>query len=1166
MKKLLLLSSCLLFSAATLFSQDTWTPSELSGFGNSYNENINAMHVFNGQLYVGNGNNDGRLYRSATGNLGSFSEVFAPAYMGEIDAVNSTTEGGGVIYASTYTYGMDPPTVYSSTDGTTWNPYYYGGNYNINQIIPFKGLGTVDDIYLVEQGSMGSVIQHSTYNSNDPSNASSSWNTVFDLGVVNTYTYINSSAVFNGKLYVGTDNGGYLYYSADGTSWTQNTAAGVGIGNPNTNSITALASFSGALYAGTYNYYDGAQLWKTTDETTWTLVNTYPNYDEITNLNVGAGELWVCLRNMDNTTGRGEVLRSGDGITFNASDSTGFNQYGNYGDATSTVEFNNFIYCGTHNWQSGGGGLGMAGLGGHTPETKENTRGGGYSSGGQIWRFCLGGAPPTVNLGPDALVCGETPVTFDAGAGATDYLWSDGSTSQTITTTNAGTYYVLYTGTNGCINSDTVELVHKPTPSVSFYNPESFPVNLCKGDTLDLQANAYTNVRIPFAPVSRTINDSIFDYATIRDTVTISGVNDLASATLLSVTIDSLYHTYDGDLSIGLYAPDGSGGPGSLSQYNGGGTANYVGTVFRDDASNYIYDYMNTGPYTGTFAPQQPFYSYSGPADGDWVLEIYDQAGGDIGVIKGWTIQFAKDDSILTFSWTPSTGLSSTTILNPLATPTVTTTYTLVTTNSSGCTTTQTAEIDVPALNVSALNDSLCYGTATTINVTGGTAYHWTADPTLSDTTGSGLTANPLTTTTYYVMDTTLSGCVVHDSIQIHVDVPFSGTTSNDTSVCFADTVHFTVTPSGGTAPYSYYWNDGTNSYYTSTIDVSPSTSTTYTVNMTDAYSCFYGYSANVAINPSTDIYGTVTYSGGPVTHGTAVAYKYHSYYLGFDTVQVVPLDAVTGQYHFTALNHADYIVKIFADTTDFPSLIPTYYGNEFLWDSATVFTHDCVMNDTLDVTMSEDQAMTGTGFLRGRIVEGPGYGRAEGDPIPGIDVKLGKNPGGALIISTESDSDGYYYFTGVPNNATGETYSVFVDIPGLGRISYYTFTVDATNNAYYYLNYIVDSVSVYIDPNAGAGVNETTAPSGNSSFSIYPNPTNNSSDIVYELKSEADVVVTVYNVLGIKVADVLSEHKASGLYKTSVNSKAFDLQPGVYFVSMVIDGKSQLHRWVVTK
>ncbi|WP_217427674.1 hypothetical protein, partial [Flavobacterium collinsii] len=50
----------------------------------------------------------------------------------------------------------------------------------------------------------------------------------------------------------------------------------------------------------------------------------------------------------------------------------------------------------------------------------------------------------------------------------------------------------------------------------------------------------------------------------------------------------------------------------------------------------------------------------------------------------------------VTYSWSPSTGLSSATVSNPTANPTVTTTYTVTATNTaSGCTATDAVTVTV---------------------------------------------------------------------------------------------------------------------------------------------------------------------------------------------------------------------------------------------------------------------------------------------------------------------------------------------------------------------------------------------------------------------------------------------------------------------------------------
>ena len=60
---------------------------------------------------------------------------------------------------------------------------------------------------------------------------------------------------------------------------------------------------------------------------------------------------------------------------------------------------------------------------------------------------------PAVNLGPDVTINAGETLTLDAGPSLAGYLWSDGSTSETLEATAAGTYGVTVTDYNGCMNS-----------------------------------------------------------------------------------------------------------------------------------------------------------------------------------------------------------------------------------------------------------------------------------------------------------------------------------------------------------------------------------------------------------------------------------------------------------------------------------------------------------------------------------------------------------------------------------------------------------------------------------------------------------------------------------------------------------------------------------------
>lgn len=70
-----------------------------------------------------------------------------------------------------------------------------------------------------------------------------------------------------------------------------------------------------------------------------------------------------------------------------------------------------------------------------------------------------------------------------------------------------------------------------------------------------------------------------------------------------------------------------------------------------------------------------------------------DDEAGLSGTLKDWSISFLCTNSIDSYSWSPATGLSSTTDSIVTASPTSTTTYSVTVTETAGCSTTETATV-----------------------------------------------------------------------------------------------------------------------------------------------------------------------------------------------------------------------------------------------------------------------------------------------------------------------------------------------------------------------------------------------------------------------------------------------------------------------------------------
>lgn len=1143
MKKIILSIALFVFALSAIFAQDSWVRVVSEGINSFGNRNFNSFELFNGQLYVASGSTSGHVYRTSTGNPNDWQEVFYRDSITSVNALATTAAGGGKIFAVTKGWSA-APAVYQSTDGVNWTTFYRNPSYNdVVHIFPFKGTGVEDSIYVVLDVWPSNVIMRAAYNTTDSTGYFGGWDTVLDFNVVASGTRITDIQEHNGKIFLAT-NLSTIWSSADGFNWSQNAAVGNGFGNPNTYSIRSLQSFGGFLYAGTENGTDGAQLYRTNDEVNWPMIYQFSDtLNTISGLFNEDGKLWAALKPDDFNYGV-SIYKSVDGTAFSLSATNGFGDYENNGNDSYMKTFGNNIYW-TGEYYFGG----RAGA-------KVNR--GGPMGGSEIYRLCTT-TSPVLSLGPDQTVCQNVQVVLDAGV-ASNYAWSTGDTTQTVTIYTPGSYTASIVGVNGCSAIDTVVINHITAPSAYISSPYG-SATICKDSSINISASANSNLFIPFAPIHKPTNNLITDYFYSYDTIPVSGIVDSAGTALYSVTIDSLEHTFVGDVELRLYAPNGS--VVVLSYGHGGGTQNMVGAEFNMMSGSPVSS--GAGPFTGTWLPDEPFNWLYGNANGNWRLEMYDHAGGDTGILKGWSIRFAAADTVMTYSWTPATGLSSTNTLNTVATPMQTTTYTISVTNTIGCTSTQSVIIDIPSIDIYVADDSICYGASTSLNVIGQNTL-WFPYSTLSDSVGSFVTATPTATTTYFAYDT-ISGCAVSDSATVYYSPQLTASVNADQTICYTGSATLASTVVGGVAPYQYLWSDGGPfSGYNATETVSPLSDTDYMLYVFDAFYCLANIdTTSVFVTPSTDIIGNVTYSGGALSNGgTAVLYKYYPFFISFDTVQTASIDAA-GNYLFTAAPYGDYIVKIFPNTT-YPTTIPTYYSNTYLWDAATQIVHGCSQTDTANIVMVEQiPPVTGPGMLGGRIVEGDGFSRLEGDPIPGIDVKLGRNPGGALVTNTTTDVNGEYSFANLPLNdggANGVSYTVYVDIPGLGRDSSYTVSIDATTPVLDSLNYLVDSTTVYIVPTSSTGISNPEIAKENK-FSVYPNPFNGSATIAYTLLTDSEVRLEIYNVLGVKVATIANTAQQAGDFKYSLDE---GMSSGVYFVSLTINNKTTTQRIVKIK
>ena len=182
-------------------------------------------------------------------------------------------------------------------------------------------------------------------------------------------------------------------------------------------------------------------------------------------------------------------------------------------------------------------------------------------------------------------------------------------------------------------------------------------------------------------------------------------------------------------------------------------------------------------------------------------------------------------------SYVWNTGATTSTVS---VSPASTTNYT-VTGTTSGCNNSKVVTVNVNVTpTVAANNATVCSGTSANLTASGATSYVWNTGATTST-----ISVSPTSTTNYTVSGTS-NGCTGTKVVSVIVNA-LPNVAVSSTTICAGSTG--TLSASGAS---TYTWNTGAT---TSTISVSPTSNTNYTVVGTTA-GCVNSKVVSVTVNP----------------------------------------------------------------------------------------------------------------------------------------------------------------------------------------------------------------------------------------------------------------------------------------------------------------------------
>ena len=401
---------------------------------------------------------------------------------------------------------------------------------------------------------------------------------------------------------------------------------------------------------------------------------------------------------------------------------------------------------------------------------------------------------PNVTATGTATICAGSQTQLNAN-GATSYSWTPAGSlnnpniANPIASPTSTTTYTVTGTANSCSNTATVTVTTVPGPTIT----ASANTAICAGASTVISATQSGGTGYSWSPATGLSATNIANPTaspTSTTTYTVSTSNGTCTATAtVTVTVNPIP-------TVTVNAPTSCSGATvnvSATVNPSGGT--YLWSNGATTSSINVAPASNTN-YSVTYTANGCSASGSGTVTVNSAPTA--NATGATSICQGASANLNATGGT-SYSWSPTTGLSSSTIANPVATPSTTTTYVVTVTNAAGCTDTASATVVVTpiAANVSASTTSLTCGASTNLTASGGGTYDWSPSTGLSATNVANPVATPNSTTTYTVLVTN-GACTASNSITINVST-VNVSAGSDVTICNGASTQLNASPSGST-------------------------------------------------------------------------------------------------------------------------------------------------------------------------------------------------------------------------------------------------------------------------------------------------------------------------------------------------------------------------------
>ncbi len=487
----------------------------------------------------------------------------------------------------------------------------------------------------------------------------------------------------------------------------------------------------------------------------------------------------------------------------------------------------------------------------------------------------------TVNVACARNASGFAKVNHTGGTAPLTYTWSPNvSTTDSASGLAAGTYTVTVSDPNGCSGTASFTITG-PTTNVTSSVLTNVPAG-CTTNTGKIVLSTtggtpgYTYVWSP----NVSTRDSATNLAAGSYSVTVTDANGcstvvaatVASASAITVSAGPQTNVSCNGGNNGVAHVNVSGATAPLT-YTWSPNVSTADSARNLSAGTYTVTVRDANGCTGSAS-----FTITQPATALALTNTPTQptCGGNNGKV---VVRATGGTPAYSYTWSPNVSSIDSAVNLPAGS------YNITVTDSRGCTATTSATLS-PSTQVTATagtqTNVSCYGGSNGVahvSVSGGATpltYTWSAGGSTADS-ATGLTAG-----TYTVTVRDAGGCSASASITITQPASaLSATAATTATSCGGSTGQVTITPTGGTAGYSYTWSPNVSSTATaSNLGVG-----TYNVTVTDAHNCTFALSAAIASTSGFSVaqggqtnvncYGATTGTAQVTTSGGTTPYTY---------------------------------------------------------------------------------------------------------------------------------------------------------------------------------------------------------------------------------------------------------------------------------------------------